>query len=157
MNLKDSDKKLLNLLQQDDMCVPRITFLAHKLGLPASTVHERINILKREGYIKGFSAELDPVKSGQGFVAFVLGQLQLPKLKDEKKYFENAGELVSKLPFVQQVYFIAGEWDLIVKMRVKDINDYYEKVKKIVEYFDVRGQGLIATHMFKDTPKLIVE
>ena len=154
MKTKDIDAEILKLIQQKDMCIPRTTKIAKTLGVPPSTVHERLRKMRTDKVINGYVGLINGEKVDRGFVAFVLGQMQLPKLRDEKKYFENVGGLISKLPFVQEVYFIAGQWDIIAKMRVKDITDYYEKVKKIVEYFDVRGQGIITTHCFKDEPKV---
>jgi Lrp/AsnC family leucine-responsive transcriptional regulator len=151
---KDIDLKLLNMVQNVDMCVPRTTKIAKTLGLPPSTVHEKLKRFKEEGVIDGYAGLVDGDRIGYDFVVFVLGQLQLPKLKEEKLYFENAGELVSKLPFVQEAFFIAGNWDIICKMRVRDKDDYYEKVKKVVEHFDVRGEGVITTRCFKDMPTI---
>ena len=152
MKIKDTDKDILRLIQKGDMCMPRVTRIAKALGLPPSTVHERLKTMQKEGILTGYVGLIDGEKVERGFVVFIFGQLQLPKLKEEKKYFENAGEKVAKLPFVEEVYFIAGEWDIVAKMRVKDTQDYYEKVKKVVEHFDIRGQGMITTHCFKDRP-----
>lgn len=148
----DIDLQLLNLIQNGEMCVPRTTKIAKSLGLPPSTVHEKLKKFREDGIISGYSGLVDGNSVGYDFVVFVYGQLQLPKLKEQKMYFENAGELVSKLPFVQEVFFLAGNWDIIAKMRVRDKDDYYEKVKKVVEHFDVRGEGVITTLSFKDTP-----
>lgn len=72
--LKPIDKEILELLQNGDLCVPRITKIAHKLQLPTSTVQAKIIRMEREGLIRGFSAVLDPEKLGNGYVVFLLGQ-----------------------------------------------------------------------------------
>jgi DNA-binding Lrp family transcriptional regulator len=153
-NFKDIDLKLLNMIQEQDTAVPRTTKIAKTLGLPISTVHEKLKKFRAEGIISSYSGLVDGDKIGYDFVVFVFGQLQLTKLIDQKSYFENAGELVSKLPFVQEAFFIVGNWDIICKMRVRDKDDYYEKVKQVVEHFDVRGQGVITTRCFKDVPTI---
>ena len=70
MKLKEEDKKLLNLIQRGDMCVPRVTKLAHELSLPTSTVQTKLEKFRRLGLITGFSAILDPEKVGKGLTAF---------------------------------------------------------------------------------------
>jgi DNA-binding Lrp family transcriptional regulator len=157
LKLKETDKKMLNLLQNGDLCVPRTTRLAHMVGLPPSTVHERLKLLQKEGYLGGYSVDLNPKKLEKDFVVFMMGQMQLTKLREQKNYAEEVGNLVAKLPFVEEVYFIAGEWDIMCKMRCKDKEDYYDKMKKVVQHFDVRSRGIITTHTFKDEKKFTVD
>ena len=45
--LKEIDKKLLNLIQEEDMAVPRVTRIAHKLGLPVTTVKTKLDKFKK--------------------------------------------------------------------------------------------------------------
>jgi Lrp/AsnC family leucine-responsive transcriptional regulator len=151
--LKDTDKQMLNLLQRSDLCVPRVTRLAHLLKLPTSTVHERLKTLQKEGYVKGYSVELDPEKLEKGFVVFFLGQMKMGK----GLAFEKAAEELLKIPQVQEIYFIAGEWDYLVKIRVKDKEEYYEVAKEVSKCFEVRGMGIVTTKCFKDSPKFQVE
>jgi len=151
--MKPIDKKILKLIQEENLCVPRVTKIAHKLGLPTSTVHERLNKMKKFGVIKGYTAILDPEKLDKGFVAFVFGQMKL----GEKSDLEAAAGKLAKIPEVQEVYFIAGEWDYIVKLRVKDKNEYYKKVQEVVKCFEVRGQGIITIKHIKDTFKFPIE
>ena len=77
--IKIIDKKILRLIQDEDLCVPRITKIAHKLQVPTSTVQTRIKKLQDLGVIKGFTVVVDPEKLEKGFVAFVLGQTKLGK------------------------------------------------------------------------------
>ncbi len=145
--IKDTDKQMLNLLQRGDLCVPRVTRLAHLMKLPTSTVHERLKTLQKENFIRGYTINLDAEKLEKGFVAFILGQAKLGK----EMQFEKGAECLMKLPQVQEVYSIAGEWDYFVKVRVKDKDEYYEVAKEVAKCFEVRGMGIISTKCFKDS------
>ncbi|HDQ59710.1 MAG TPA: Lrp/AsnC family transcriptional regulator [Candidatus Woesearchaeota archaeon] len=152
MNISEIDKKLLNMLQQGDMCVPRVTAIAHKLKIPTSTVHEKIKRLKEEGVLKGFYGVVDGKKIEQDFIVFLIGKIQLSHLQEDENYFEKVGKIISEIPFVEDLYFVSGEWGVICKTRFKDRKEYFENSKKIVKYFDVHGWGAIATKELKDSP-----
>ncbi|HLC52301.1 MAG TPA: Lrp/AsnC family transcriptional regulator [Candidatus Nanoarchaeia archaeon] len=151
--LKPIDKKLLNLLQQEDLCVPRITKIAHKLQLPTSTVQAKINKMQREGMIKGFSAVLDPNQLEKSYTAFIMAQAKLGKSFDLEKV---ARELV-KFPQIQEVFFTSGDYDYLVKLRVKDQNEYYEVIQKIGPILEARATGIVAPKCFKDSFKIVVD
>lgn len=151
--LKPIDKKILQLLQEEDFCVPRITKIAHKLQTPTSSVQAKINKMKSLGVIKGFSAILDPEKLDQSYAAFVLGQA---KLGEETDLNKAANKLV-KIPQVQEVFFITGEYDYLVKLRVKDKDEYFKVIQQVAKCFEVRGMGMIAPKCFKETMQIVLE
>jgi len=153
--IKDIDKKLLNLLQKGDMCVPRITKLAHELGLPTSTVQTKIEKFKKEGVIKEYSAILDPEKVDKSLVAFWFGKT----LKGgSDKEIESVPNKLKKIPQVQDVFFVSGEWDFVIKARLRDHKEYYEVARQLVKnYEEQSGMGMIAPKCFKDSHKIIVD
>jgi Lrp/AsnC family transcriptional regulator, regulator for asnA, asnC and gidA len=151
--LKPIDRKILSLIQEKDLCVPRITKIAHHLHLPTSTVQARLNTLERMGVIKGFTVLVDPQKLDKGYTAFVFGQAKLGKELD----LEKAANLLVKIPHVQEVFYTTGDYDYLVKLRVKDQDEYFEVIKKVAQCFDGRGKGIIAPKCFKDTPKIVIE
>ncbi|MBI4016985.1 MAG: Lrp/AsnC family transcriptional regulator [Candidatus Aenigmarchaeota archaeon] len=151
--IKPIDKNILRLMQDENLCVPRITKIAHRLRVPTSSVQSRINKLQAAGVIKGFTVLVDPEKLDKSYVAFVFGQAKLGKEVD----LDKPAELLAKIPEVQEVYFITGEYDYLVKVRVKDQQEYYGVIQKIARCFDVRGKGLVAPKCFKDTQKIVID
>ena len=151
--IKIIDKKILRLIQDEDLCVPRITKIAHKLQVQTSTVQTRIKKLQDLGVIKGFTVVVDPEKLEKGFVAFVLGQTKLGKDLD----LEKPAKKLAKIPQVQEVFFITGDHDYLVKLRVKDQEEYFKVVKKVAQCFEVRGKGIIAPKCFKETHKIVID
>jgi len=152
IKLKPEDKKLLNLIQEEDACVPRVTKLAHKLKLPTSTVKTKIDKFKKLGVIKGFSAILDPKKIGRPVVAFKFGAKKFKKPED----LDIIGKKLAEIPEVQEVYFLVGEWDYIVKMRLKDEKEYTEVAPKVAVCVDA-CKGIISPKCFKETHKILVK
>jgi len=153
MKLKEIDESILRLIQKGNMCMPRTTKIAKTLGLPPSTVHERLIKMKKEGIIQGYMGILDKDKVDRGFVSFILGQIKLDNLQKNPRFFEDLGKNLADYPFVQEVYFISGGTaDVLCKVVCKDKNDYYDKARKVVKYFDLRGWGSIATKCIKDVP-----
>ncbi|MBS3148124.1 Lrp/AsnC family transcriptional regulator [Candidatus Woesearchaeota archaeon] len=151
--IKPIDKKILNLIQEEDLCVPRITKIAHKLHLPSSTVQARLNKLSKEKIITGCTVLIDPEKVEKNFVAFIFGQAKLGKEMDLEKPIQD----LKKIEEIQEIFFITGDYDYLIKIRVKDQHEYYEVVQKIAKCFEVRGKGLVAPKCFKDDPKLRIK
>src|SRR3989344_6428803 len=150
--IKPIDKKILELIQDKDLCVQRITKIAHQLQIPTSTVQARIKKLQEINVIKGFTVLVDPEKLDKSYVAFVFGQAKLGKDVD----LEKPAKQLMKIPQVQEVFYITGDYDYLVKLRVKDKEEYFKVIQKIAQCFDVRGKGIIAPKCFKDSPKIVI-
>jgi len=148
--IKDIDKKILTAMDEEDLCIPQVTKIAHKTGLPTTTVHGRLNYLKQEKIIKSYSPILEPKELGAGFMTFVLGNLE------DLEHPEIACQAIAKHPFVQGVYFLVGERDILVKIRSKDLEEYRENMKKLRKYI-VGGGGIVVSEVFKDTQKFVIK
>ncbi|PCN50938.1 AsnC family transcriptional regulator [Candidatus Geothermarchaeota archaeon ex4572_27] len=120
--LDEKDLKLLSLLQKNSNM--SIKELAKRIGSPITTVYSRIRRLERLGIIKRYTAILDPVKLGFGTTAFILASF--------KYKIEKGGELISQrtiarkiasLPGVQEVHIISGDWDILIKVKARDVQE----------------------------------
>jgi Lrp/AsnC family leucine-responsive transcriptional regulator len=150
--LKEIDKKLLNMVQEEWACVPRVSQIAHKLGLPISTVKTKLDKFRKEGIIKGYAGILDGTKVGRGLVAFKLAGKKFKKTTE----LDEFGEKLAEISEVQEVHFLVGEWDYLVKMRVKDEAEYTKVAPKIAIMMD-GCKGIISPKTFKDTHKILVK
>jgi Lrp/AsnC family leucine-responsive transcriptional regulator len=139
------DKKILNALQTGELIVPKIAKLGHKVGLPSSTTYAKLKELEEKGYIKGYLPILDAEKLGKGFVAYIFGMAKSIQIDIEK-----AAEEIAKIPEVQELYFVAGAKDYVIKLRVSDEKEYYEIAKEIFKRLGERGEGLIALMCYRD-------
>ena len=58
---------------------------------------------------------------------------------------------LKRIPKVQEVYFVTGEWDYLVKVRVRNKEEYYETMKRVAKIFGVRAKGMICPREVKST------
>jgi len=114
------DRKLLRLLQKD----ARLTYaeLARQVGLTTTPCKERVKRLEREGYIRGYHADLNPEKLGKGLVVFV--QITLQRTAGDA--FAEFSDAIKDVPEVEECHLVAGNFDYLIKARVKDMNSYRE-------------------------------
>lgn len=111
MTLKEKDRRLLEELKRDGRAT--LTALSHRLGVPRVTLHDRLERLKRDGVIKRFTVITDPAEEGYSTSAFVLVSFEKSGRATQRAVAEAAG----RLPGVQEVHVIAGEWDMLLKVR----------------------------------------
>lgn len=125
--MKHIREKLVELFKKG-YCTPQILKLAKALKEPSATVHYNIKRLEEEGVIKAYKAVMDYRKIGAGFCSFALINL----LPDEYGDPEKVARELARFPQVESVDIITGDWELIVKIRAKDIDDYYLFLKKML-------------------------
>jgi Lrp/AsnC family leucine-responsive transcriptional regulator len=114
------DKKLLGLLQEDTKKTTKE--LSMVLNLSVTAVYERIKKLEREGVISKYVALLNRKKVEKAFVVFCHIKL-IQHTKDFVTTFESE---VVKLDEVLECFHVSGDYDYILKVHVKDMDEYRE-------------------------------
>ena len=114
------DKKLLGLLQEDTKKTTKE--LSMVLNLSVTAVYERIKKLEREGVISKYVAILDRNKVEKAFVVFCHIKL-IQHTKDLIHTFESE---VVKLNEVLECFHVSGDYDYILKVHVKDMDEFRE-------------------------------
>jgi Lrp/AsnC family transcriptional regulator, leucine-responsive regulatory protein len=112
------DRRLLALLQADGRL--SVAELARRVHLSPTPCFERVRRLEREGYIRGYAADLDPAKLGAGLIAFV--EVQLDRTTPD--VFNRFREGVIGLTPVQECHMVAGGFDYLLKVRTADMAAY---------------------------------
>jgi len=125
--MKDIKPKLVGLLKKG-CCTPQILKVAKKLKEPSTTIHYNIKKLESEGAVKSYKAVFDYKKIEEGFCAYVLINLSPDEYGDPEKI----GKELSKHDQVESVDVITGDWELILKVRVKDQEEYYSLLKNVI-------------------------
>jgi len=125
--MKDIKPKLIRLFREG-YCTPQIARIAKTINEPSATIHYNIKKLENEGAIKTYKAVFDYNKIEEGFCAFILIALSSDLYGDPEKI---AGDLARHTE-VESVDVIAGDWELILKVRTKDQNEYFEFLKKVI-------------------------
>lgn len=120
MTIDDSDRKILTLLQENAKLTTKE--IADKLGLSVTPVYERIKRLEKHKYIRGYVALVDRKKVDKSLMAFLFISL---KEHSQKALLSFENEIL-KFPKVIECYHIAGQYDFLLKILVKDMQDYHE-------------------------------
>ncbi len=107
--LDGMDRKIIALVQEN----ARISNIeiARQIGMAPSATLERVRKLEAQGVIKGYKAQINPRAVGLDLVAFVLIRAT------ESVNSISVGEILARIPEVQEVHHVAGEDCYLVKVR----------------------------------------
>src|SRR3989338_7097316 len=113
--LDDVDWKIIKELKRDSRLSARE--LAKITGFSSATINRRLRKLEDMKVIKGFTLELDYQKLGKELLAYVVirtkpGADYTSMMNDMKKHDE-----------IEDIGAIAGEWDIILKVRTSNIQE----------------------------------
>ncbi|NJW51799.1 Lrp/AsnC family transcriptional regulator [Salinimicrobium oceani] len=122
--LSPQDKKLLRILQENSKF--DITDLTQRLNMSRTSVYERIKRLESEGYIKKYAAIIDEKKVGLNFTVIVNVQLESQQFEVTEEFARQVRELGE----VMQAYVISGVYDIVLKVVVKDPEEFNNFVVK---------------------------
>ncbi|MEN8810034.1 MAG: Lrp/AsnC family transcriptional regulator [Flavobacteriales bacterium] len=119
MKLDPIDKKILELLQNDSKL--NIKEIAAKMNLTKTPVYERIKKLEKSGVIDKYVAVVNRDKLDANMVVFCTVTLDSQKL-EQINVFNDA---ISNIPEVVECYLMGGSNDFLLKVVVKDLNEYH--------------------------------
>lgn len=148
--LDEKDLEILEVLQRNG-------HLSHAeigrlVGLGVSAVNERIRKLVQRGVITGWMARLAAGALGLDVLAFVHVLIERPE------FSAPFLDLVAELPEVQECHHMAGDWNFLLKVRVRNtaaleklLTDRLKAVPGIV-----RTHTVISLTSHKDTPALAI-
>lgn len=146
--LDEKDLKILFELRRDSRQTTQA--LSRILDIPRSTIHERIKKMVQNGYIKQFTVIPDYKKIGLPITAFIhVSFLPNPEISQR-----ILAEKISKLEGVHEVHIVSGEWDLILKVRAKSVEDVGKLV--VDRLRKIRGVGKTQTSIVFSTVKEVV-
>jgi len=130
----EKDLKILMLLKNGGLR-PNYTLIAKKVGLSIPSVKARIEKLQKLNYIKKFTTILNYDKVNKGVMAIV-GVTVVP----EK--LNNVVEELKKISDVYEIYNVTGIYDLILKIRTRDIST----LNNIIVNHFIKIDGVLKTH-----------
>jgi Lrp/AsnC family leucine-responsive transcriptional regulator len=112
------DRKILRELQRNGAI--RNDALAEKVGLSPSPTLRRVKALEEGGYVRSYVALLNPNRLGLGLRVLIEIRLTVQD-RDALDRFEKA---VSIIPEVTECMTVLGNWDYVLTVVAKDIEDY---------------------------------
>ncbi|MCB9358715.1 Lrp/AsnC family transcriptional regulator [Candidatus Woesearchaeota archaeon] len=120
MKLDDKDIAIINQLRENSRI--SIRDIAKNTKIRPSTVHVRLSQLIDSGVIERFTLKLNNEIFGENFIVFVL-----------IKTLEEIPSKAFSHPCVREVFGITGEYDMMMKLKFRDIaefNDFLLKFRK---------------------------
>ncbi len=119
--LDERDTAILKLLQEN--CKFSSREIASKVDSPITTVFTKIKRMEKLGFIKGYKAVLNARALGQGTTAFILASITYQDLETDAPLSQrDVARQISRFREVQEVHIISGNWDILMKVKVKDVD-----------------------------------
>jgi len=146
------DKQIVNLLQQNSKA--NIKEIALKVGLTQTPTYERIKRLEKSGVIQQYVAVLNKEKIGFNVEVFC----QVTLLVHSKELITKFEKAINKIDEVIECFHVAGNYDYLLKIIVKDMKSYQLFLKNKLSVLDSVGnvQSTFVMSSTKDTSILKV-
>ena len=148
--LDRTDRRILECLQADGR-ISNVQ-LARRVNLTPTPCIERVKRLERQGYIKGYSAILNPEMVNAGLLVFV----EIDLSHNSPDAFRRFREEARRLPEIMDCHLVSGNFDYLIKARVSDMKAYRELLgEKILSLPDVKGsRSYVVMEEVKETLSL---
>lgn len=138
--LDRTDRLILKHLQEDGR-ISNVA-LAKKVNLSTTPCHERVRRLERDGYIRGYTAILEPSMVEAGLLVFV----EIDLVRTSPDAFRSFRREALKLPELLECHLVSGNFDYLLKARVKDM----------AEYRNLLGEKILALPGVSDSRSYVV-
>ena len=132
--LDGTDVKILRKLQADAR-LP-LTQLGEQLGIPHSTVRDRVRKMEEAGVIEGYSVTINPAQAGFLIDCFVEVTL------DHRVETTKSLKALAKFDEVIELHLLTGEIDVLARICARDI----EHLRDILYNKLTRVPGLVRTN-----------
>ena len=116
--LDRTDRHILECLQADGRLSN--VALAKKVNLTSTPCLERVRRLERDGYIKGYTAQLNPELVDASLLVFV----EINLLRTSPGAFREFRQRAIRLPELLECHLVSGNFDYLLKARVRDMQEY---------------------------------
>ena len=123
----DIDQKILLALSRDGRMSMRS--LAEGLHISRANAYARVERLVTTGVIRGFRADIDPVRSGLGTSAYITINIQ-------QDQWSRIAEQLQSLRGVSHIALVGGEFDVVLLVRAKDNADLRRVVLDEIQAID---------------------
>lgn len=96
--------------------------LSRRVGLSPTPCLERVKRLESENYITGYKATLNPHLLDAALLVIV----EITLTKTSPDVFDDFAKAVHQLDVIQECHLVSGNFDFLLKTRVKDMLAYRE-------------------------------
>ena len=129
------NEEIITLLQKNSRMTTNE--ISKETGIPQTTVYNRIKKLLEKGVIEKFTVKLNNKAIGKGLAAYIFCTVSYRTSKGGKLSQIDVAKKVKELPQVEDVSIATGEIDLIVKVRMKDVDALNDFI--VIKLRDIEG------------------
>jgi DNA-binding Lrp family transcriptional regulator len=120
MLLDEIDSHILDVLQRDGRISNQD--LADRVGLSPSPCLRRVRFLESSGVIQKYVALVNPVAVGRSLQAIVEVRLDRQTSASVARFEKQ----ILKYPQVVECYLMAGDWDYMLRVVARDLDEFRE-------------------------------
>ena len=128
MTLDATDRRMVELLVGDGRM--SVNELAARVHVSRATAYARLERLRADGVLTGFTATVDPAKLGYPITALVLVNV-------DQQHWREVRDQVRQLPGLEYLAFTSGGFDLVLLVRLPEMADLRDVV--LVRLHDIPG------------------
>ena len=144
--LDKDDLAIIKELQMDGRA--SYSKLSKKIGMPSSTIHDKVKRLIFNGVIKGYTIIIDKEKVGLNNVAII-------GVETGAKQFRDVAKSLCEIREIEEVYGTTAEFDLMVKVRAssrEELSDALNRIRSLDGVDDIYVSSIL--EVFKEEPIL---
>jgi DNA-binding Lrp family transcriptional regulator len=119
--MDEKDKAILEQLQRDSS--QTTSDISEATNIPITTVHNRIKKMEDRGVITDYTVEVDHKQLGKGIAAYILVTVMYTLPDGEQVQQEDVAKQISQLDEVETLDIITGSYDLVLKVRVGEVDE----------------------------------
>jgi Lrp/AsnC family leucine-responsive transcriptional regulator len=137
-NMDEVDLRILELLETNG----RMTHeeIGRRLNLSRPAIHQRVSRLEQAGVIRGYHADINWSKAGQGIKALVMINV---KTSDFNKMMEQAATVQVPGLCIERCLRITGKWCVMLQIRaqvtdqITALHDQLLRIEGVTETFTI--------------------
>ncbi len=116
-NIDKKDMKIIEYLKEHGR--DKISDISNALQIPRATIFERMERLRKDGFIKKYTVDLNYEKLGYSVMSYIMIQYNPKASIDQRTLCVN----LSKMDNVISASIVTGDWDIMLLTAQKSMRD----------------------------------
>ncbi len=116
-NIDKKDMKIIEYLKEHGR--DKISDISNSLEIPRATIFERMERLRKDGFIKKYTVDLNYDKLGYSVLAYIMIQYNSKSSIDQRSLCVN----LSLMENVISASIVTGDWDIMLLTAQKSMKD----------------------------------
>ena len=106
-----------------------VSALAERLQISRAAAYSRMERLRSDGVIEGFTLRVNPARLGLGVTALIL-------VSGTQPAWRHLRERLAEIPEVEYLAFVTGEHDALALVRVTDVETLRDVILERIQGFE---------------------